>query len=110
MCDNLLKNTEVFKFSAASIVQDKPCSWFPNLKGTWKAKWSFLFLADASATIKWGFMSHQMARNSGPGQELSLRTKLSKERSKRIDEVRGRLLLQLNGVQLLIVIRAATSS
>ena len=68
------------------------CSWFPNLKRTWPAKWSFLFLADASASIKWGFMLHQMARNSGPGQELSLRTKLSKERSKkiRIDEVRGR--------------------
>ena len=45
-------------------------------------KRSFLFLAgDACAAIKWGFMSHPMARNSLPGcSELSLYTKLARER------------------------------
>ena len=47
-------------------------------------KRSFLFLAgDACAAIKWGFMSHPMARNSLPGcSELSLYTKLAREREK----------------------------
>ena len=82
----------VLKWAASNAQQKVSSSWFPNVKVvTSKAKWSgFLFLAEeASPAIKWSFMSHQMARNSVPSQELSLLPNLSLKRNKEKQEEGG---------------------